>query len=117
MKYLFMTMIALAGLCASAADLNCYAQREWLDNNGNLQKEAHEIPVLGKYPGLVKLELDLEDSFYSINDFEGSQTTLSIVFPPNYTVGTVVRTTITSGQTAVVNSVNGSNVYKLTCRR
>jgi len=114
---LLVSLMALLGSSALAGDISCVAQREWLDDNGSLQKKAYNVPLQGKYPGLVKLELDLEDAFFSINDYEARHTTLSIVFPPDYTVGIVSRVNIAKGSETVLNSINGSDVFKLTCKK
>jgi hypothetical protein len=98
-----------------AADFTCTAHKEWVDEYGSLRKEVTEIPVTNKLPGIVKLQLDMEEAFFSINHFEGRYATLSIVFPPNYTAGVVSRVTPVKGQKTVLNSINGSDVFKITC--
>ena len=117
MKTLLALVLSLLSLSTFASTINCKAQKEWLDENGSLQKRSYDVPVQGTYPGLTKLELDLADAFFSINDYEGRHTTLSIVFPPEYTVGTVVRANIVKGKDTVVNSINGTDVFKLTCSK
>lgn len=100
---------------AFSADLNCTAHKEWIDELGSLQKVVTEIPVQAKLPGITKLQLDTEDAFFAINYFEGRYATLSIVFPPDYTSGVVSRITPVKGKKSVLNSINGSDVYKITC--
>lgn len=110
-------LIFLVSCFTYAAQLDCTAHREWLDDQGNLQKEVSEVPVLTKLPGITKLQLDTDEAFYAINDFSEGPVTLSIVFPPSYTVGGLSKAVVGPGQESTLNSISGTDVFKIRCKR
>ena len=115
MKTLLLTILSLHSISA-LADFSCNAIYKYKEE-GQFKSKTVQLPVTYDAHGFTKLQADEKEAFYSVNKDEDNNLTLSIAFPPDYTLGTISSSKLVDGKKSTISMVNGVTLYKLVCQK
>lgn len=116
MKKLLMTVMLLTTAASAVAGMECKSIYKYKEDNQFKSKEVM-LKVIYDAHGFTKLQADETEAFYSVNKGESDDMTLSIAFPPDYTLGTISSMKYSSERNATISMVNGPTLYKIVCNK
>lgn len=113
-------ILSLLALNPAHADetglMKCTGQYRKVETNGSVTDKVEPLAVVGKYPGLIKHELNLEGRQFAIQEDLKTGDILSfIVQLADNSKGIVGRGALDSTGRYTSTDVDGSVIYRLVC--